>query len=183
MNLRHCPLDISFSDEYAYKEGPARCKEQEIYTDNDIVWSEIGKHVVPTENGTSRVNFAEGFNKLLPEKAEELGFKQAYLEAFLGMLKCGASHSEIEQNLSLSEEQIHELLSVKTVKYRIFPASTIEAVRHTAADHFKAGYNLAYETIERSLEVKGTYEAAIVRKFGIACARKEICKFLKGGIV
>ena len=100
MSQEHCLAEISFSDEYAYKDGPASWRELEIYTDNDIVWSEIGKHATLTEYGSSKLNFAEGFNKLLPEKAEELGYKQAYLEAVLGTGKNGGKCSTIEVNVS-----------------------------------------------------------------------------------
>ena len=183
MSQEHCLAEISFSDEYAYKDGPASWRELEIYTDNDIVWSEIGKHATLTEYGSSKLNFAEGFNKLLPEKAEELGYKQAYLEAVLGMSKSGASCYEIGRNLRLNEEQIRALLSAKIIKYRILPSSANEMINHTAAEHFKLGYNLAYEAIENGFMQEEPYEIEGIRKTGIACAMKEICKFLKGELL
>ena len=172
-------MDISFSDEYAYKDGPARCKEQEIYTDNDIVWSEIGIHALPSADGASTVNFADGFNKWLPEKAEELGYKQAYLEACAGMVKTGIKPDEIMNALGLSEQQLIAITNSKIMKYRIIPTSKMENVKLTAAEHFKMGYNLAYEMIEKNTEQEMKFDITAIRKSGLDCVRKEIRKLLK----
>ncbi len=133
---------LDFADEFPY--GDVYGGEAGIYTDNIVLFGEMERHAIVNKDGKTTCNMADGFNTLLPQKAEELGFKQAYIDVYLGMRALGYENSDCMDLMGIGESECSELATIKVLKYRIFPGGMALA-KEIAAEHFELGYNKAYE--------------------------------------
>ncbi len=171
LNLRQ----LSFAEEFPYKGFLG--SEHEVYTDNNILWGEIRNHTELNDDGSGIPDFCTGHNKWLPEKAEELGYKQAVLEAFLGLGLSGATDAERMDFLGLQESDCEALHKSSIIRFRIFPAITMQEVRALAAKSFVIGYNRAYEDLCKKDNPEIDMEAAF--KKGQSQVRKELRSILQ----
>lgn len=154
-----------------------------MYTDHDICWSEIEKHGTTNADGKTTVNIVAGIKVYLPKKAEELGRKQAYVEAFHGMRQRGFSDIEAAKILGLTGEQARRVSKPDSVyQFRIIPTTEVVLIRESAAESFMSGYDQTYEIIAGRMESVGVTDVASVRRAGIAVAMAEIREMLPDDI-
>ena len=165
---------IDFSCRFEYKRFG---NGLDLYTDNAIYFGEIAKHANIKSDGSGTVDFAAGSNIYLPQKSEELGYQQAHIEAFVGMKYLNFSYYDCSKYLGLNSKQMEQLAGIDTIiKFRIFPTSTIIAVKEKAAEHFIIGYERAYKEIAERINEPNVLDEIRIR--GLAEVIEEIRKVL-----
>ena len=165
---------IDFSCEFEYEQFGSLL---DLYTDNSVYFGEIAKHANINPDGSGTVDFSAGSDIYLPQKAEELGYKQAHIEAFIGMKCLNFSYDDCSKYLDINSKQIGQLVGLDTIiKFRIFPTSTIIAVKEKAAEHFKIGYECACDEIKERMKDQNTFNE--VRMYGVNEVVSEIKKTL-----
>ncbi len=141
---------LDFSCKYEYerlRDDPG------LYMDNDIYWGEILNHTKRCGDESGTMDFEVGTDVYLPQAAEKLGYKQAHIEAFIGMKCMGYNYAECRKYLNLNEKQIGQLVCMEepVIRFRIFPSSMVTYIREIASKHFKIGYAQAYQEIGKRI--------------------------------
>ena len=123
-----------------------------VHTDHEMLFNEIMKHPTVTEDGEEGYDFYAGLFEYLPQKAGEYGIKQAYVETYFGLRSKGYSASKCIHLLRLDEKVIEELKESRSIiRFRIFPGSTMNSVKETAAEFFALGYEKGLKAISSLL--------------------------------
>jgi hypothetical protein len=79
-----------------------------FFTDQELFFGQMLAHSDVDGKGT--VNLTVGYNTLLPQKAEEMGYRQAHVEMLLSLVGSGMCLPKVVDYLDISGNEMIELM-------------------------------------------------------------------------
>ena len=138
-------MNLDFAADNEYAAGS-------IYTDHDIYWGEMRKSGTTNEDGSGTIDFAGVANIYFPEKVRELGYKQAYIELFMGIYMETESFDKCKEYLGITNKQLGQLITLDDIlKYRIFPGTSDRYLIDRGAKFFTEGYEKVCEEVRSKM--------------------------------
>ena len=154
-----------------------------FFTDQELFFGQMLAHSDVDGKGT--VNLTAGYNTLLPQKAEEMGYRQAHVEMLLSLVGSGMCLPKVVDYLDISGNEMIELMRMDScVKYRVLIGTKMIAVRQKAADAFIQGYQRGTSEIVSRMEKDGYDISEIARMKALTSQtiRETIQRFQPDGL-